>query len=60
MFSTIPIKHVSAELPDPAIFASDVPYGSIFICRQRIDGTVPDGYVRAKVLGENIAELRGP
>ncbi|MBU3067364.1 amidohydrolase family protein [Nocardia sp. NEAU-G5] len=53
------VRLAITEIPDRTLFGSDAPYGDPLLSRQTIERVTPPGPVRARVLGETLAELLG-
>lgn len=51
------VRLAIAEIPDRTLFGSDAPYGDPLLSRRTVERVTRPGSVRARVLGENLAEL---
>ncbi len=56
-FTTLAPMMVARELPRRTLFSSDAPYTSPAAARSLMENAIKDPYIRARVFGENIAEL---
>lgn len=58
-FVSLAPRLAAAEVPERCLFGSNTPFADMYSNRVLVERMVPDPAVRARVMGENLAELLG-